>query len=345
MSDAVLTPAAPASSDVIGAMSDSDRHAWRMTGDIPKPDPAGTEPAHTSDVTQESSSAAPDAQAAEIAASQPPTSEAGTPKKHNAETRKAELNAEILALKAQRDALKSEVESSARRPTAPPDVKAESSPATQPVSLDSVIANPDVARPMLSEEAFYTQFPDASVGAYVRYAARYEHRLASFEQQQTQTLRSREAFYGETAAKVAAESPDIIAKLPPQLLGAKPVDLLEPGEAPGPWNIAVHEILSSPEAGRLLAHLADHPDVAQKIGASRTQQETIRIIAQIEARLASAPVSPAAPAAIPVSLAPPPPATLGKKPGQPADELADAVKTGDFARYRELQNNKDLKSA
>jgi hypothetical protein len=338
------TPVTPSSSDVIGALSSSERQNWRLTGELPKTSAVEAQPpASESDVTPESRPATPVDQAAEIAASPSPASEPGTPSKPNAETRKADLAAEILALKAERDAIRSEIQSSARRPTAPSDVSQESRPASQPVSIEQVIASPDLSRPMLEPEQFYAQFPDATVAAYQRYVARYEVRSERQEIERTQTLRQREAAFAERAAKV---SPDIAPKLPPEMLAAKPLDLMTPDDGqPGVWNVAMQEVMAASDTARLLEHLAATPADLQKIAMTRSEAETIRTIAQIEARLETAPVPPPAPAGNPVSLAPAPLHTLGKKPAQPADELADAIKTGDFARYRELQNRKDLKSA
>lgn len=344
MSEATTTTetVAPASSttDVLGAMSSGQRDHWRMTGELPKGDDQAASPAPTSesDVRGDSSPAKPVEQAAETAASTQPASEPGTPRKNNAETRIRELLAENKRLQEQ-------IASSAPRPTAPSDVRPESSPAPQPPSLQQVILSPDLGQPVMEEGEFFAAFPDANVRDYARYVSRYEIKAEQQELARTTHVHDRQTFYQSAYEKAITAIPaDVQAKLPPALIEAHPRELLPSGMPEGPWNYAVQEIFASERAADLLTHLANSPDVARQIAQSKSPAETIRIVAQIEARLSPSVNSPA-PAGNPVSLAPPPPATLGKKPAQPADELQEAIRTGDFARYRELQNRKEMRSA
>lgn len=344
MADETVAPA-PASQDALNAMSGEERANWRLTGELPGDARSLDEDRHghssgdfkPSDVSADSSTAQPDAQAASTDATPPAASEPATPKKANAETRKAELNAEIQALLRQRDELKASL-SPALRPTAPPDVPAASSPASQPVSLESVIDAPDVTAPILREDAFYAQFPDATVADYMRYAASYQAERVAYRQVQTQTLRQREAVYAERAGKV---SPEVAQKLPVEMLSAKPVDLMGPNETPGLWNYAVQEILDSPVSDRLLAHLVDHPELVRQIGETKNQAHTIRTIAQIEARLDAAPVPPQ-PVVKTTTSAPPPPPTLGRKPAIPSDEVDEALASGDVAKYIRVMNQREM---
>lgn len=331
MADETVAPA-PASQDALNAMSGEERANWRLTGDLPE-----AKPSTTSDVSADSSTAQPDAQAASTDATPPAASEPATPKKANAETRKAELNAEIQALLRQRDEIKASL-SSAPRPTASRDVSADSSPAMQPVSLESVIDAPDVTAPLVNETAFYTQFPDATVADYLRYVASYQAERVAYRQVQTQTLRQREAAFAERASKVSLE---VAEKLPPEILSATPVELMAPGQRPGLWNYAVQEILNSPVADRLFAHLADHPEVVREIGATRDQADTIRTIARIEARLDAAPV-PSQPVVKATTSAPPPPPTLGRKPAIPSDEVDEALASGDVGKYIRVMNQREM---
>lgn len=343
--------AAPAP-DAIGAMSSEERHSWRMTGELPARDRTTDSPASVSDATEapsstyaESSPAKPVDQAAATAANITAPSEAATSKRSNAETRKAELGAEIQALLKQRDELRQSVTSGARPSQPTIDVPA-SSPAPESRSLEHVIATPDTSRPALDETAFYTQFPEATVGQYVRYAARYEHFALQRESQAHQAITSRVQHYDSLMEKAVEAHPELMERVPEVLQSVRPIDLLGPNEPAGPLNWAMQEIWQSPQSAAILLHIADHPDVLVKIQRSGSPAETIRTIAQLDARLTtSVPSQPPAPAGTPVSLAPPPPATLGKKPAQPADELSEAIRSGDFARYRELQNRKDLKTA
>ena len=343
--DTVIAPETTSSPDVIGSMSDSERQTWRMTGTLPNlSDAPDSSDAQTS-TDAASSPAQPVAQAASTDASAPPASESGTPKKANAETRKAELAAEIQALLKQRDQLRADVASPAPRPSASPDVPAASSPAPQSRTLQSVIASPDLSRPPLSDTEFFTEFQDATVADYTRYVTRDElMRARRDDEAQRQVETSVSRFRSKMDAVVKVD-PKLMDRLPASL-DVHPLELMPAGQQPGPLNYALQEILDAdaPVAAKLLAHLIDHPEIVNTIQRGSARM-AIRTIAQIEARLESSPVPPAAPAATPVSLAPPPPTTLGTKPAQPADEIADAIKSGDVARYRELMNRKDMARA
>ena len=334
-------PPVPTQAD-LSAFSSKDRDTWLLTGEVPTPNVSAVEPdapARKSDGPPDSSPAELAAQATSTDVPPSPASEPGTPKKANAETRKAELAAEIQALLKQRDEVKASL-AAAPRSTAPPDVQADSSPAAPPVSLDSLIDAPDVTQPFLKEEAFYAQFPEATVADYVRYAASYQAERVAFRQAAGQRLRSREAYFAERAAQASEVAPDALTKLPPDVVNAMPVDLLPAGTTPGLWNYAVQEILNAAEPGRLLAHLADHPEVVQQIAQTTSPRETIRTIAQIEARLGTSVIP--SPAVKTATSAPPPPVTLGSKPSIPSDEIDEALATGDFRKYRAAMNRQEM---
>lgn len=321
---AVETPASPD----LASLSKPELAKWRETGDLPAP-----KTSDSSDADADSSTAQPDGQAVSTETSPSPASEPGTPKKKaNAETRIKELLDQVKAKDAELASLRT-------RPTPEKaDVTAKSSPATEPVTIDSVMASPDLSQPMLDETAFYTQFPDATVGQYVRYVSRYELLSDAAQREQTQTLQQREREFAERAAKVPTE---VYQKLPPELLNAKPVDLMSPGEARTVWNVAIHEILTSSDPARLLTHLVNSPEAMEAIRATQNEAATIRTIAQIEARL-DGPSVPSKPVVKTTSSAPPPPPTLGSKPSSPSDEIEDALATGDFKKYKRLMNAKEM---
>lgn len=335
------TPATAPSTDVLGTLSAGERSHWRLTGEFPAVSPADGPDAGRetplSDDLADSSPAPPAEQVASTEASQSPASEPGPSKKRaNAETRKAELAAQIQDLLKQRDALQTEI---AARPTAPRDViPAASSPAPQPVSLGSTIATPDLDAPILEEDAFFAAFPEAKVADYVRYVSRYEvlsaKRLVARESRETEARRH----YASRLADVFAAQPDVRAALPPDLMGATPVSLMAADEVRGPWNYAAQEILDSAHTGAMFAHLATHPEIAAEIAAARTPLDTIRMIARIESRLDTSSMSPVTPVVKTTTSAPAPPQTLGTKPSAPANEIAAAVAAQDFARYASAMN-------
>jgi hypothetical protein len=326
------TPVPAPSTPDLAALSSKDLSQWRLTGEVASPADPSTE--------ADSSPAKPAKQAASTDATTQPASEPGTPKKANADTRKAELNAEIQALLKQRDEIKASL-GSTPRPTAPPDVPAASSPAAQPVSLESVIRQPDLAQPALGETAFYTQFPEATVADYVRYVTRFEVLTNQRDTERVQSVRQREAAYAERVQTALAATPDLIARLPQPLLAAVPTDLLDPSTPVGPWNVALQEVINAEQPQQVMAYLADHPEIVTKIEQSRSQSETIRIIAQIDARLTAASVPPK-PTAKAVTSAPPPPPSLGSKPSIPGDELEEALATGDVGKYMREANRREM---
>lgn len=332
-----------APSDVLGGLSASERSHWRLTGEFPSRAPAdGSDTATettSSDVSADSSTAQPAEQVAESAASLQPASEPGASKKKaNADTRKAELSAEILSLKAQRDALKAEVEA-VRRPPAPDVAPAASSPA--PVTLERALASPDLSRPALDEDGFFAAFPEAKVADYVRYVSRYEVAQAQRQASDAQSYQAKRAKHAERLAAVWSEHPDLGTRLPDALMSAAPIELLEATAPKGPWNYAAQEILDSPQTAALLTYLADHPEAVQEIAATRTPTETLRVMARLELR-ATTPSS-ATPQSVgkTTTSAPAPPQTLGTRPSAPANEVEAAVAAGDFARYASAMNAKE----
>lgn len=355
MNDAAPTLATPASdapaADPLGALSSQERSHWRLTGELP----TQTEPAsdlgegaadESPNVDRTSLPGQPGDQAAETAASIPPASKPGTPsKKSNADTRKAELNAEILALKNERDRLRAERESYQAPTYQPPVVTPESRPASPP-DLASTLSNPDTRQPMLTEESFWQQFPNATVGDFARYVARYELRAESALRDDYTARKTRvDPFYSRLEQR-KAEDPAYLDRIDARVKALVPVDLLPPGTRPNAGNIIAQAVVTSPQSLELMEHLTEHPEVLDRLHASPSADVIVREIGRLESKLeTSKTATPAAPAALPVSLAPAPTVTLGSKPSQPADELADAIRTGDFARYRELQNRKEMKRA
>lgn len=350
MSETATLTANPASSaaNVLGALTPQQHADWRLTGSLPAVEP--TAPASESDVTPESSPATPVDRAAEVAASSPPASKPGTPSKKpsNAESRKADLNAEILALKAERDRLRADRDA-LLRPSPAPAVNPVSPPDPAPADLATVLARPDISQTPLTEAAFWERFPEATVGDYARYVARYEL-VADREQMRVQSSRQQKAqAFTEQIGASPAERAAFWQTQDPRFTSPAftPIDLLPPQTPIAASHVIAQELVTSPSAKLLIEYLTAHPDELTALEASATTADIIRSIGRLEARLSrpSTTVPPAAPAALPVSLAPPPPATLGQKPSQPADELQEAIRTGDFARYRELQNRQEMRSA
>lgn len=349
LTQAPAPPAPPASGDVLGSMTPDARASWRLTGEVPISSVESETPDHEStDDTQASSPATPVDRAAQTGASRTPASEPGTPKKNNASTRKAEVAADVAELenllKRRAELRQQMLDSDTVTPSTPKPV---SDPATTTPTLAEALSQPDVTQPMLSETKFWEQFPDATVGDYAGYIAEYKLQSRDHIRSQEQARADRIRPYTEQLQKKLAEQPDFWQKVDPRVLNLNPVDNLPPGVKPTLANVLAQEIITSPRAMALIEHLSANADtLLPKLLALPHAAAVIREVGRLESRFENSPSVPtAAPAASPVSLAPDPIPTLGQKAKQPADELTDAIRNGDFARYRELQNRKEMRSA
>lgn len=331
-------------SDAVGSLSPSEKASWRLTGELPKTSDAPEAepaPADTSSPSTEaaSSPAEPDVQDVSTETAPPPASEPGTPKKANAETRKAQLNAEIQALLAKKKALETDLASSTRASQVP-DVRPASSP-VQPETptLAAVIRTPDLSKPILPETEFYETFQDASALDYIRYASRYEALSVHQEMRQQQTVAERRAAFSQAITTATTDHPDLLTLLPQALQYAPPVELLD-GAPAGPLNYVMQEACSAESPSAVLRYLADHPETVVALQATRTPLETVRMMGQITARVQSPSVPPQSVVKTTTS-APAPPHTLGSKAAPPVDEIKAAVAAGNSRRYNELMNARE----
>ena len=258
-----------------------------------------------------------------------------TPRK-NADTRKAELNREIRDLLAQRDALKREVEGSARR-----DEPAPEKPAQPSVTASTI--RPDLSKDALSEGEFFAQFEGAPYGDYTRYIARYEAAALRQSERATEQQQSRDQAFSQRMAGALAADRDLLANVPAKLLNATRSDLLPATADVRPMNIVAQEIYESAQPAALIRHFKDHPDELDALDRLPNHAAVVRAVAKIEAKLDT----PSVPVVTvkTTSSAPPPPTTLGRKPAPPVDEVEAAVKARDFSRYRELMNSRELAAA
>lgn len=325
------TPTLPA--DALSRMSDTERSHWRLTGEFPADAPAGAPAADDpSSPEAESAPAAPAEQATSTDVSAPPASEPGTPKKSNAETRKAELTAEIKALLRQRDALREEL--------APPKPPAET-PTTEakPAPLATAIEHPDPASTALPEDAFFAQYPQATVGDYARYLARYEIARVRAEESATRDRDARLQTFKTRLDAVLKDEPEFWSQQHPRVRALPTLDQLRPGETPTALHYAGQEILLAERPADLIRYLSEHPEELDRIQTG-SWADGIRAIARISAQLdrpsVPEPVTPR-----PTTAAPPVPTTLGSKPAVSVDDAEGAVAAGDFRRYRSAMNRKE----
>ena len=311
--------------------SEADRNEYFKTG---------TPPAE-----KEEKSATPESTEAKSESTPPepaPESEPGKqqePKKspQNAETRKRQLGAEIQEklserrriseeleiLKAQRDLLKSQQE--AKKPEPPP--ATETPGTTRPV------------RPKIDQYESYEEY-ESALDKYEEALADYkaadriqrekteyirQQELRAHEEYQTNVRRKMDASVAE-AKKVHTDFDEVLATASDVPVTPHMQLCLENAEHPG----------------EIMYHLASHPDDARKM-ATLSPFAVTRELAVLDATFAGT-IKPA-PATPQVTGAKPPPTQLRGANAAPADEVSAAVASGDFRRYMQAANAREMKRA
>jgi hypothetical protein len=273
----------------------------------------------------DSASGQPSEKAADTAASVKPASEPGDPSGHkgNAETRKAELKAEIDALLKQRAEL--------RRETAPP-AAAHALPASQPA-------------PKAEGEPQYADFeadPATYPDPYAAWMdARFEWRAAQAEARATRAVEERlqqEASTRELKQRTSTLQSRIDAAvtadptLPERILSdqfdAVPSSLLQPGDPVSPQNDLAEALLDSEQPTDLMVYLSEQPKELAALLTSASPRAFWRTLGQIEGRMSA----PKRTAPKTITDAPTPPPTVGTR-HESGSSLDVALKTHDQAAY------------
>ena len=337
-SSAVAEPAIPD----LAALSSEQRQSWRQTGQFPT-DSHSDEPAATSTASAAEQPASTDA-------STPAASDAATPDKPKGkglQTRHAQLDAEINGLQEklrQRAELRKQLEDPAPSPVS--DVSRGSSPKAP--ALSEVLKSPDLASDPLNEEQFFAQFPDAAYGQYQRYLTRYELLSAQqatdqqrYQQQAEQVRTERASTFTERIKQAVTATPALLEKIAASPVSQfTPLESLPKGVRPGPENMLAQEVMTSEMAPALLVHFADHPGELSDL-LDKTPAEIIRAVGRLEAKLTPAAGKPG-PLPKTTSSAPPPPPQVLSRASVPADDIEGALASGDFRRYKELANKRDI---
>lgn len=330
------------SSDVLAALSPAARESWRLTGELPSSTPP------SSDDTSASSPDAPARQAGSTDPQVPPASETGTTSKPKTEDRFQTILRERREAREENERLRQRLAEVERKALETP--ASEKPAAAKPLSMDEVLRAPDVSRPALTEAEFFEQFPDAPYGAYARYAARYEIASSRQEDSRTQQQEQRQRTIAERHEAAtrrwqkAVEADPALSEVLEGPIGMLPtVDSLEPGQRPTAAHILGQELLMSEAAPQIASYLSEHPDEVQRILALPSFDGIIRAIGRLEARLThSETASNTRQPVRTVTKAPAPPVTLGRKVEVPADEESSALSDGDFRRYRDAANAREL---
>ena len=218
------------------------------------------------------------------------------------------------------------------RPT-PPAAATPAAPA-QPAAT----ADPE---PTIDQFDSYEKF----VSAQSRWAARQE--ITAREQAaQTRAAAERRAEADRTRATRFSDSvqtelktdAQFLSKVSPEVLALKPFSALAQGERGGPRNAIAEELLDSDVAPQLMRHFTEHPEELTRLERQPNVRALVREFGKLESRFAKT-AAPAAAAPEPktVPTAPAPPQTLGTRPSDPPDAVASAVKSRNFAAYREAK--------
>lgn len=308
----------PHSQKTLDSMTPEQRTEWKSTGKLPVAPPK--EESATSEETEVTAEAGKQPENASKSALETNT-EPLKKKASNAETRKAELEAEINGLLAKRHALRTEVE---QKPAPKEETKkaAESSTA-------------DAYKP-LDEEQFFKENPTADYNAYIRAEAR---NAAQFELKAERTANEKtareaeiakankalEESWGKKVAESAKKHPDFkdVATRSAQAIPVgSPVDAF---------------ILDSEIGTELLYHLGANEAELGKIMALPSPLAQLRALVRLEDTL-SKPVPKKT-----ISDAPTPPSEVGGTTTAADDPVEEAIKTGDMAAYKAAMNARDLK--
>lgn len=326
---------APGPSPDLATLSVEDRDHWRLTGEIretPKPAPADVPEPDPSASPAESPPAEPVEQAASTDASPEAASEPATPKPSDThpktEARIRELLAERHQERTRREALERELADLRASRTTKEDVPPAPSPASAFPGYDT----------------WAEAHPDGSYDDYM--LAKFEH-VQSIKQTEAQQRAATERIEAERSARVGAflqrfdaavsVNPALRERLNPAIVALKPVDALQPGEPVSPLNAVAQEILESSAPDKLLVHLSEHPEELEALS-RLSPAGVIRRMAVLGAQLDT----PAIPPPKTVSSAPAVTTTLGTRPAVPGDPVQSAIKSGDFSRYREAANAREI---
>lgn len=338
MAEAATADSSPALlSEAVAQLNTTERAHWKLTGELPssKDDTSRTPNA-------DPSPASPAEPAAETAATPSADSEPApsNKKRGNADTRRAELQADIDALLKRRAALREEVGRTA--PPATPsgsDAKAAaSSPAPEKPTLADLLRAPDVTKPMMTDRQFFDAYPDAGLHEMNAYITRYVLLQDRADAERRASLESAQSRYRTHYEKATQADPDLPSKLPARFLNASPVIQ----ETSGPLNFAAREIQDSEHGDAILGYLGEHPEEIDRLDTLPDPAAVIRAIARLEARITSSTSTQPTPAKRGISAAPAPTTSLGRRATAPADESLAAVADGDVRRFIDVENRREL---
>lgn len=127
-----------------------------------------------------------------------------------------------------------------------------------------------------------------------------------------------------------ADLPDVLfIKTRDQAIAARQIPLAE--------NDFASAIATSEFSAQLIAHIADHPEILERVRALENRTVVNKFVGKLESRFEKADPAPAPVQPKTISSAPEPGTALGSRPASAADPLAAAVKAGDVPAYRAIR--------
>lgn len=340
------SPAQPTDTDVLASLTSEQYTEWRKTGNLPD----------TSTPTDaESAPAEPVEQATSTDVQPEAASEPAKPKKSKTDTRFEELLADRKRERERADRLEREIaelrgRSHETKPAAP-------SPATA-VTVEDAVRKPDISKPILGEDEFFKQFPDATYGQYARYAAKYELAVETAESQQRaksqsqieQHEQSMKSFNAKLKERGEADK-TFAERLNASELGSMtPANEAmylawkrgEPRPNLGVDNFVAQEIVNAEQPADLVEHLLAHGEDLAFLRAAQDIQDLKFRFGRVIERVNHGSVTTEKEKPKTITSAPSPGTYLGQKTGSPADVIQTYVANGDTGSYIDEMNRREL---
>lgn len=312
------SPAAPSSplspSDALASASPEALTTWRQTGELPVETPSPEADSTPADAPVEQAAATQDAKPAASSPARKPKAD------NNADTRKAELAADIHELLQRRAQLRRELDA----PPTPPAPRRDAKPAASSAAPDATDPEPDPDDAATYPDGIYDrkfmrdsqQWVARDVLRSERAAAIERHRQSEAD---TQAFKRLEGFY-ERVNEAKTEFPDIERRLAAvHITEGSPVDA---------W------VMESPLGVKLLLGPLSNVSEVRRIEALPVIAQ-VRELVELERSLVPAPAKS-------ISDAPDPPRTLGDRATSPVDAVDRAIRSKDVGAFLEAENRREL---
>ena len=250
-----------------------------------------------------------------------PASEPGTPAKPNAQTRKAELKAEIDALLKQRADLRREVQTAAPAPAVP----VPATPAPLPADKEPTIED------FAGEDDPY----EALLLAKAERRARLVMEAERAQVRQHTEQQTRQSAYKARIDDAVKADPEFFDKVTEAVANLSPSFTLPKGTQPSAANVLADHLMGSEQCPALLLHLSANPHVLQSLLASPNAVELARSFGRLEGSLERSSAEPVTPTPKTITDAPAVPRTVGHRAADTGgDEVENAVRNDDVPAYR-----------